>query len=103
MCVVKATREQAGCPFQSLRNAHHLSLFPAMIGVSIGWFKLKQKLKVFWIDRNEQSFFAGKDCHLFVWVNTGFCLTLWRQMTPCLSASYIINCTGILFLSQGII
>lgn len=57
MCVVKATREQAGCPFQSLQNAHHLSLFPAMIGVSIGWFKLKQKLKVFWIDRNEQKFF----------------------------------------------
>lgn len=56
--LVKGTRAQAGCPFQSLRNAHHLSLFPAMIGVSNGWFKLKQKLKVFWIDRNEQKFFC---------------------------------------------
>lgn len=52
------TREKAGYRFQSLRDAHYLSLFPAMIGVSKGWFKLKQKLKVFWMDRDEQKFFC---------------------------------------------
>ena len=52
------TREKAGCQFQSLKDAHHLSLFPAMIGVSNGWFKLKQTLKVFWMGSDEQKFFC---------------------------------------------